>query len=345
MPLKALIIDDSALIRKILTSILDADPNIEVAATAPSAAIALQKIAKLQPDFVTLDIEMPELNGLELLEHLQNINPLPVIVLSGSTKSGSPMSKRAFQLGAIDVLAKPDASELGGWDTLAEKLLRSAKAAAPQAETASNVSDPVSTPTAPKPVQQEMRSELFVIGASTGGVPVIETIASALPINTPPIVVAQHMPPFFLARFARRLDAASQLRVAIAEDGEQLQPGRIYVASGQDHLMVHRRGNRYFCRLRSRAPDDVHCPGIDVLFESAAKAAGREAVGILLTGMGTDGACGLKAMRDSGAITIAQSAKTCVVYGMPKAAVMLGAVDAQMAPQDIAHYVRQNIAA
>ena len=329
MSIKVLIVDDSALIREVLTRTLARDGDIVVVGTAEDPFDARAKIKALNPDVVTLDIEMPNMNGLQFLDKLMRLNPLPVVMVSTLTTKGASETLLALELGAVDFVAKPNAELRGGIDAFGENLRHKVRAAASsdvrsRQRHAPAAIVPIKTAAAP-------RGALIALGASTGGVEAIRVVLSNMPKDCPPIVIAQHMPAGFTTRFAARLDELSEIAVTEASDRQLLEPGRAYVAPGDYHLRVERSSGQLKCRVTQDEPASGHRPSVDVLFESVAKVVGPMAVGAILTGMGRDGARGLKAMRDAGCHTVGQSASSALVYGMPRVAFEEGAVVEQAA--------------
>jgi len=324
MTIKVLIVDDSALIREVLTRTLGKDGDILVVGTAEDPIAAREKIKTLNPDVLTLDIEMPNMNGLQFLEKLMRLHPLPVVMVSTLTTKGASETLLALELGAVEIVAKPNASLAGGLDAFGENLRQKVRAAAQSdvKSRAMRVAAPIVTVrTAAAP-----RGSLIAIGASTGGVEAIRVVLSTMPPDCPPIVIAQHMPPGFTSRFAARLDEVTDLKVVEAEDRMPLENGHAYVAKGDHHLRVERSSGQLKCRLTQDELASGHRPSVDVLFESVAKTVGPMAVGAILTGMGRDGARGLKLMREAGAYTVGQSQGSALVYGMPRVAFEEGAV-------------------
>lgn len=321
---RVLIVDDSPTIRSILTNTLSRDPEIEVVGVAGDPLEAREAIKQLNPDVITLDVEMPKMTGIEFLEKIMRLRPMPVIMVSTLTQAGAAISIEALEIGAFDCVGKPD------FDGLAEKVKAAARAR-------------IRPLTERKPVERKKdyraSNKLLAIGSSTGGVEALLTVLTAFPENCPPTVITQHMPPTFTASFAARLDRVCAPRVEEATEGAPIMPGRIYLApGGATHLEVT-GGVQPRCHLREAPHVNGHRPSVDVLFNSAAESYGRRAVGVILTGMGRDGAAGLKRMRDAGAATIGQDEATCIVYGMPKAAFELGAVERQVSLNGIAQAV------
>ncbi|MBU8541068.1 protein-glutamate methylesterase/protein-glutamine glutaminase [Falsiroseomonas tokyonensis] len=329
MPVKVLVIDDSALIRQLLTELLSRDPGITVVGTAPDPIIARERIKALSPNVLTLDIEMPRMDGLSFLERLMALRPMPVVVISTLTQKCAEAALRAMELGAVDYVAKPLIDIRSGMIELGAELVAKVKAAAaarPRAREA--------RPVASAPLQVDPRlstaGRIVAIGASTGGVETLQRMITRLPATAPALLVTQHMPAGFTSSFARRLDAQCAMTVTEAEDGRRVMPGHVYIAPGARHLELVRDGAHFACRLHDGAPVSGHRPSVDVLFASVAAVAGRAAMGIILTGMGRDGAAGLLEMRRAGARTLGQSEASCVIYGMPRAAMQAGAVELEM---------------
>lgn len=319
---RVLVVDDSPTMRSIISAMLGRDPDIEIAGHAGDPLEARAAIKALDPDVITLDIEMPNMNGVEFLERLMRLRPMPVIMVSTLTQEGAELTLAALELGAFDCVGKPVGGDSGyGFSDLAEKV-KAAAASRPR------VSDAVRAPE--RIADFRGNGRLVAIGASTGGVEALQTVLAEFPENCPPTVVTQHMPASFTRSFAERLNKMCAPEITEAEDGAPVEPGRVYIAPGGDyHLSVTGSGRRV-CRLLASGPVSGHRPSVDVLFSSVAEAAGAAAVGALLTGMGRDGAQGLLAMRQAGARTLGQDEDSCVVYGMPRAAWEVGAVERQV---------------
>ncbi|MDI4637779.1 MULTISPECIES: protein-glutamate methylesterase/protein-glutamine glutaminase [Halomonadaceae] len=323
--IKVLCVDDSALIRDLLSEIINQQPDMEVVAVAPDPLVARDLIKQHNPDVLTLDVEMPRMDGLDFLERLMRLRPMPVLMVSSLTQAGSEITLRALELGALDFLAKPSMGIRSGMMDYGELIAEKIRAAAR--------SRPRQVRQKDRPVPQTLKAplvsseKLLIIGASTGGTEAIRNVLEPLPSNAPAILITQHMPGGFTRSFAERLDKLCQIRVKEAHDGERVLPGHAYIAPGDQHLKLARSGANYVVRLDSGPPVNRHRPSVDVLFESAAQQAGRNAIGVLLTGMGKDGAAGLLAMRNAGAATVAQDEDSCVVFGMPREAIALGAAD------------------
>jgi len=331
--IKVLIVDDSALVRRILTDILASDPAIEVLGAAGDAYIAREKIKALNPDVLTLDVEMPRMDGLTFLRNLMRLRPMPVIMVSSLTEHGAEVTLDALAIGAVDYMPKPKidlAATLADYrDELIAKVKTASRAHVYSRDTSreppqSLSADAVIARSAP-PRQLRTTERIIAIGASTGGTEAIKDVLVRFPPDTPGVVITQHIPKLFSGAFARRMDSLCQLSVCEAEDGQQILRGHAYVAPGDKHLLVVRDGARYTCRLDEGPPVNRHKPSVDVLFRSVAQQAGRNAIGVILTGMGKDGAQGLREMRDSGSRTIAQDEATSMVWGMPGEAVAIGA--------------------
>jgi two-component system chemotaxis response regulator CheB len=328
MPIKVLIIDDSALIRQLLTEMLRGEPDIEVVGTAPDPLVAREKIKALNPDVITLDIEMPRMDGLSFLEKLMALRPMPVVVISTLTQKGTDTAIRALEMGAVEVMAKPVTDVATAMAALREELvgkLRAAARATPRAQDA-----PAARRVLAVDPALSSATRIVTVGASTGGVEALQRLLVDLPSDAPPILVTQHMPAGFTGSFANRLNSVCRMTVSEAEDDQRVLRGHIYIANGRRHLELGRSGAQYFCRLHDGPPVSGHRPSVDVLFASAAAAAGPNALGIILTGMGRDGASGLLAMRRAGARTLGECESSCLIYGMPKAAKEAGAVEAEM---------------
>jgi two-component system chemotaxis response regulator CheB len=335
--IKVLIVDDSALVRSLLTDILRTDPDIEVVGVASDAHIAREKIKQLNPDVLTLDVEMPKMDGLTFLKNLMRLRPMPVVMVSSLTERGADVTLDALSLGAVDYLSKPKidlAATLKDYgDELIDKIHAASKAsvraldprrAAAIAPRAAHSTDAV-LPKASTSRQLRTTDRIIAIGASTGGTEAIKEVLMRLPPDSPGVVITQHIPKAFSGPFAKRMNDCCQVTVYEAEDGQQILPGHAYIAPGDKHLMLVRDGARYVCRLDDGVPVNRHKPSVDVLFRSVAQNAGRNAIGAILTGMGKDGAKGLKEMLEAGSRTIAQDEATSVVWGMPGEAVAIGA--------------------
>lgn len=322
--IRVLVVDDSALVRRILSEELSRFPDIQVVGTAADPYIARDKIQELRPDVLTLDVEMPRMDGLSFLAKLMKHYPLPVVVVSSLTPENSENALQALRLGAVEVIPKPG-SQFTVPD-VGRRLVRAIRAAAVAKVKRVDEADSPSPPP-PLPGGLETTHKVLAIGASTGGTQAIEKILRALPANTPGTAIVQHMPPGFTASFAERLDRVCAMTVREARDGDLLTPGLALVAPGGFHLQVQRCGARYRAEVRNGPPVNRHKPSVDVLFRSLAVSAGPNAVAVILTGMGSDGAKGMAELHEAGARTIAQDEDTSVVFGMPKVAIEIGAVD------------------
>jgi two-component system chemotaxis response regulator CheB len=322
--IRVLIVDDSAIVRKILSDALAGQEDLEVVGTAPDPYVARDKILDLQPDVVTLDIEMPRMDGLSFLKKLMHFHPLPVIIISSLAQPSCKAAVEAMQSGAVEVLAKP-----GGPYSVGE--LRNSLAAKIRAAAHARIRRPSAEPqrvaTAPLDASALGARTVIAIGASTGGTEAIAAVLTKLPASTPGIVIAQHIPPGFSRAFAARLNDTCAMEVKEAVDGDEVGPGRAVVAPGDFHMLLRRSGNRYFVNVKTGPRVCYQRPSADALFFSVAEAGASDAIGVLLTGMGSDGAQGLLQMRKAGARTIAQDEATSVIFGMPRAAIELGAAE------------------
>lgn len=334
MTTKVLVVDDSALMRALLTEIINGAPDLKVVGSAPDPIAAREMIKALNPDVLTLDVEMPKMDGLEFLDRLMRLRPMPVIMISAMTEKGSEVTLKALELGAVDFVAKPRAENISLLQAYAEEIcdkIRAAKGArlksAPIRPMAGVVAGAVSAPAPSNFSHRLLHEKVIAIGASTGGTEAIKDVLSALPSSMPPIVMVQHMPDTFTPSFARRLDSLSQLTVIEAQGGERLQPGTAYLAPGHSHMTIKKIGSGYVIELNQNEPVNRHRPAVDVLFDAVAEQVGANALGVILTGMGKDGAQGMLRMRQAGAHTIGQDQASSVVYGMPREAALLGAVE------------------
>lgn len=340
--IRVLIVDDSALIRQFLSHLLSQDPNIEVVGVAHDPTGAWKKIEALRPDVLTLDVEMPHMDGLTFLEKLMATTPMPVLMVSSLTEHGCETALRALELGAVDIVTKPKVDIRLGMEELAEELIEKVKAAAvARVRGKAYVATPTIVPSVARhalraaPPMIKTTDTIVAIGSSTGGTEAVKEVLEALPPNSPPILITQHMPERFTKTWADRMNSLCRISVKEAEDGDSVLPGHALIAPGNYHMTLVRSGARYLVRLNQDPPVNRHRPSVDVTFASVAKHAGGNSVGIILTGMGNDGAAGLLQMKQSGAYTIAQNESTCVVFGMPKEAIQAGAVDAVLPLGDI----------
>ena len=331
--IRVLIVDDSAIVRKLLTEALNAQPDLEVVGTAPDPYVARDKILSLRPDVLTLDIEMPRMDGLTFLKKLMRFHPLPVVVISSVAQSSSRAAIEALQAGAVEVMAKPGGPYSVG--EMAQDLPLKVRAAA-QARLA-RAESPTPVPAAVQPARPQAPapraafrpnpSTIIAIGASTGGTEAIREVLVRLPENTPGIVIVQHIPAVFSTAFANRLNDLCRIRVREAVDGDRVMPGLALVAPGNFHMTLEKRGSEYRVAVRDGERVCYQKPAVDVLFDSVALSARGDAIGAILTGMGSDGARGMLKMKRAGARTVAQDEASCVVFGMPREAILLGAVD------------------
>ncbi|MEW7007094.1 MULTISPECIES: protein-glutamate methylesterase/protein-glutamine glutaminase [unclassified Lentilitoribacter] len=338
-PVKVLVVDDSAAMRGLIRNALSADPEIEVIGEAGDALQARSAIKALNPDVITLDVEMPNMNGLEFLEKIMTLRPMPVIMVSTLTHRGAQASLDALELGAFDCIGKPSAGDSSTFDRINEVVKAAGRSKLPMVKRT-----PKPT-TATRPVASagfqdySPARKIIAIGSSTGGVEALINVISKFPANCPPTVITQHMPPAFTGSFAARLDRLSAPKVKEAEDGDRLEVGKVLLAPGGTCQMEVTGKVAPLISLREGDPVSGHCPSVDVLFASVARIAKKKAVGVILTGMGRDGANGLLEMRKAGANTVGQNEKSCVVYGMPKVAFEIGAVESQHSIEDIAEQI------
>lgn len=347
MPIRVLVVDDSALMRGLLTEMINGAPDLQVVGAAPDAHSARDMIKALNPDVLTLDVQMPGMDGLAFLERLMRLRPMPVVMVSSHTEAGSDTTLRALELGAVDFIGKPRGDSGRSMDAYAEELnekIRAAKnarlrrpasrrtAALPPGGVAS-AAWPVPTP------RSDMSNKIIFVGASTGGTEAIKHFLLDIPADCPPVLIVQHMPESFTASFARRLDSLCAPTVIEAQGNEKVEAGTVYIAPGHSHLQIRRTATGYATELLATPPVNRHRPSVDVLFDSAAEIVGRQAIGVILTGMGKDGAQGLLRMRQAGARTFGQDEASCVVYGMPREAFLIGAVEEQYGLDEMARRV------
>lgn len=347
--IKVLIVDDSALVRKVLTEELGKQNDIEVVGTACDPYAARDKIVKLKPDVLTLDLEMPRMDGLSFLAKLMKHYPMPVVVVSSLTPKNSENALMALQLGAVDVICKPgSAYSTQNISRAIVKALRAASVARFDSQTQPVKREHTGLDSEAKKAKAGLihtTDKLIAIGASTGGTKALEAVLTHLPSNTPGLVIVQHMPPVFTKSFAERLDMICDLKVKEAEDNDLVEPGVALLAPGNYHMLVEKTGAKYYVKIKQGPPVHHHRPSVDVLFNSVAESVGLNASGVLLTGMGADGAKGLLAMKEKGAHTIAQDEATSVVYGMPREAKKLGAVCEVVPIQDVASAIIKSVKA
>jgi two-component system, chemotaxis family, protein-glutamate methylesterase/glutaminase len=330
MPYKVLIVDDSSLMRQLLTEILSSDPELEVIGTAADPFIAREKIKALNPDVLTLDIEMPRMDGLTFLEKLMRGHPMPVVMISSLTERGAETTLRALSLGAIDYVSKPKLDVSSGTIEQSSEIIAKVKAAAKVK--VRGVNTPVTVPVElAAGCHFSATHKVVAIGSSTGGTEALKELLSPLPADFPGVVMVQHMPEAFTRPFSERLNSLCRIRVQEAKDGDRILPGHALLAPGGHQMQVVRHGMEYAVRVYRGERVNRHLPSVDVLFSSCAKQLGKNAIGVLLTGMGADGAKGMLEMKEALAFTIAQDEATCVVFGMPREAILLGAVDQVLA--------------
>jgi two-component system, chemotaxis family, protein-glutamate methylesterase/glutaminase len=336
-PIKVLIVDDSALVRKVLEAGLSADPRIVVVGTAPDPYVARDMIVQQKPDVLTLDVEMPRMDGVEFLRRLMSQMPIPVIMVSSLTEAGAQATLDALDAGAVDFVTKPG-SQFGGkgLDSMMGELRVKVKAAARARVSQHRGKPPIRAQSQTTRSMANTTDKVIALGASTGGTEALRQVVQCFPANTPGVVVVQHMPEKFTEMYADRLNRLCAMEVKEAKDDERVIPGRILIAPGGMQMRVVRQGGQYRVRCKTGERVSGHCPSVDVLFDSVAQDVGRNAVGAILTGMGSDGAAGLLKMRQAGASTFGQDEATCVVYGMPKVAFERGAVESQLPLDDMA---------
>jgi len=347
MKIKVLIVDDSALIRSVMREIIGSQPDMEVVGVAPDPLVARDLIKQTNPDVITLDVEMPKMDGLDFLEKLMRLRPMPVVMVSSLTERGSEITLRALELGAVDFVTKPKLSIQTGMreyaDMIAEKIRIASKAHIRARAPSGAASSPVGQlPQLRNPLTSS--EKLIVVGASTGGTEAIKNFLVQMPSDSPGILITQHMPEGFTRSFARRLDSLCKISVNEAAGDERILPGHAYIAPGNAHLLLVRSGANYMTRLDHGAPVNRHRPSVDVLFNSVADCAGKNAVGVILTGMGKDGAQGMLKMKEAGGHNFAQDEASCVVFGMPREAIAVGAVHQTGALSDLPGMVLNHLA-
>ena len=344
MTIKVLIVDDSALIRSVMTEIISSQPDMEVVGAAPDPLVAREMIKKTNPDVLTLDVEMPKMDGLEFLEKLMRLRPMPVLMVSSLTERGSEITMRALELGAVDFVTKPKISIQSGMmdyaELIADKIRVVSRArirSRAQVLADSKYQQGENLPALRSPLISS--EKLIIVGASTGGTEAIKAFLLKMPADCPGILITQHMPEGFTKSFAKRLDSLCQITVSEAQGEERILPGHAYIAPGHSHLLLARSGANYITRLNQEEPVNRHRPSVDVLFRSAAQFAGKNAVGVILTGMGKDGAAGMLEMKEAGAYNFAQDEASCVVFGMPREAIAVGATHEVAPLNDLAGLV------
>ena len=331
MKIKVVIVDDSALIRSVMREIISSQPDMEVVGVAPDPIAARDVIRETNPDVITLDVEMPRMDGLDFLERLMRLKPTPVVMVSSLTERGSEITMRALELGAVDFVTKPKISIQSGMHEYAEMIadkVRAASRARVKARQAAPVAGDAQAADSSLPLLRNTLAsseKLIIVGASTGGTEAIKEFLVRMPTDCPAILIVQHMPEGFTTSFAKRLDGLCKISVKEAVHGERVLPGHAYIAPGHSHLLLGRSGANYVTELDQGPPVNRHRPSVDVLFRSAATNAGKNAVGVILTGMGKDGAAGMLEMKEAGAWNVAQDEASCIVFGMPREAIAIGA--------------------
>jgi len=338
MKIKVLVCDDSALIRSVMSEIINSQPDMQVVGVAPDPLVARELIKQTNPDVLTLDVEMPKMDGLDFLEKLMRLRPMPVVMVSSLTERGSEITMRALELGAVDFVTKPKISIQAGMREYTELITDKIRAASKARVIARKLPQPGEQGHAPLSALRNplLSSEkLIIIGASTGGTEAIREFLMQMPSDCPGILITQHMPEGFTRSFAARLNTLCKISVQEAQGNERVLPGHAYIAPGHSHLYLTRSGANYMTRIDQAEPVNRHRPSVDVLFRSAAQAAGKNAVGVILTGMGKDGAAGMLEMKNAGAYNFAQDEASCVVFGMPREAIAVGAAHEVGALRDL----------
>ncbi|MCK6423598.1 MAG: chemotaxis response regulator protein-glutamate methylesterase [Burkholderiaceae bacterium] len=360
---RVVVVDDSALVRSLLAEIIDRQSDMQCVGTAADPLVAREMIRNLDPDVITLDVEMPRMDGIDFLSRLMRLRPMPVVMVSTLTERGAEVTLKALELGAVDFVAKPRIGVADGMRRLAQEITDKVRiaaqarvrrlAAAPPAPAGAGSPAAVPRPgatvpaagpgEASAPLGRLSTEKLIFIGASTGGTEATREVLAGLPADAPGVLITQHMPPGFTRSYAARLNGLCRIAVKEASDGERVLPGHAYIAPGGMHLSVERSGANYIARVRDGEPVNRHKPSVEVLFQSAARVAGRNAIGLMLTGMGGDGAQAMRAMRDAGAYNVAQDEASCVVFGMPREAIAAGAVHEVLPLKRIAEHLMQHL--
>lgn len=362
--IRVVVVDDSALVRSMLTEIINRQPDMQCIGAASDPYVAREMIRNLNPDVITLDVEMPRMDGIDFLSKLMRLRPMPVVMVSTLTERGAEVTLKALELGAIDFVAKPKIGVADGLQQLANEITEKVRIAskarinrapspAPTARsgttgTASTTAGTaggttVATSPAPASLGRLSTEKIIFIGASTGGTEATKEVLMTLPADAPAVVITQHMPPGFTKSYATRLDGLCRIRVKEASDGERVLPGHAYIAPGGLHLSVERSGANYIARVQDGEPVNRHKPSVEVLFKSAARLVGRNAIGIMLTGMGADGAKAMREMKDAGAYCVAQDEASCVVFGMPREAIAAGAVQEVLPLKQIGPHLMEHL--
>ncbi len=344
--IRVIVVDDSALVRSLLVEIISRQPDMECVGAANDPLVAREMIRELNPDVITLDIEMPKMDGIEFLSRLMRLRPMPVVMISTLTERGAEITMRALELGAVDFVAKPRIGVADGIKELATQIVEKIRIAANahvRRAVLSTVTSGLGGEPSVKPLNHSLTllgrvstEKLIFIGASTGGTEAIREVLTKLPADSPGIAITQHMPPGFTTSFAARLNSLCQITVQEASDGERILPGHAYIAPGGKQFWIDRSGANYICVVRDGEPVNRHRPSVEVLFKSAARVAGRNAFGVMLTGMGADGASAMREMKDAGSYNFVQDEASCIVFGMPREAIQEGAADEVLSLTSIA---------
>ena len=343
------VVDDSALVRSLLTEIINRQPDMSCIGSASDPFAAREMIRNLNPDVITLDVEMPRMDGIDFLSKLMRLRPMPVVMVSTLTERGAEVTLKALELGAIDFVAKPKIGVADGLKQLADeitdkiRIASKARVAKPHAPSASAPGAAAAPKAAPTSIGRLSTEKLIFIGASTGGTEATKEVLMNLPPDSPGVVITQHMPPGFTRSYANRLDGLCKIRVKEAVDGERILPGHAYIAPGGFHLSVERSGANYVARVTDGEPVNRHKPSVEVLFESAARVVGQNALGIMLTGMGADGAKAMRTMKDAGSYNVCQDEASCVVFGMPREAINHGAANEVLPLAKIAGHIIERL--
>ena len=350
---RVVVVDDSALVRSLLTEIVNRQPDMECIGAASDPYAAREMIRNLNPDVITLDVEMPRMDGIDFLSKLMRLRPMPVVMVSTLTERGAEVTLKALELGAVDFVAKPKIGVSDGLKQLAEEITdkirtaSKARVSKPHVPAAASGAPAGATaparPAVPASIGRLSTEKLIFIGASTGGTEATKEVLMNLPPDSPAVVITQHMPPGFTRSYANRLDGLCKIRVKEAVDGERILPGHAYIAPGGFHLSVERSGANYVARVSDGEPVNRHKPSVEVLFESAARVVGQNALGIMLTGMGADGAKAMRTMREAGSYNVCQDEATCVVFGMPREAIAHGAANEVLPLGKIAGHVIERL--